>query len=241
FEKILVINLRSRTDRRDAISLAAATSNLKIEFIDGVNADSIPEYAFPPGKSRLMSKGIKGSWRSHMNALQTIVNENLTSALILEDDADWDVRLHPQLQTFALASRCLLQSAEASSLASSHYPIEQIPNPEDPERSIHNDTSRHPILPILQSLPLSSPLCTHHHHHPTSSPYGDPTKWDVLWLGHCGAGFPRSPSSSPALLHSPQNLLLTHSDDATVPAPRFLRAHPFGPLDALSASHPPHT
>ena len=64
----------SRTDRRDATSLAAASSNLKLEFIQGVLGDSIPEAAFPPGGSAdsiKQSTGIKGSWRSHMNALHT--------------------------------------------------------------------------------------------------------------------------------------------------------------------------
>jgi len=63
----------SRTDRRDATTLAFATSNITVDFIEGVKGDSIPEEAFPPGdsaKSIKLSKGIKGSWRSHMNALQ---------------------------------------------------------------------------------------------------------------------------------------------------------------------------
>ncbi|TVY32256.1 hypothetical protein LSUB1_G007833 [Lachnellula subtilissima] len=72
FQKIFVINMPSRTDRRDATSLAAASSNLKLEFIPGVRGDSIPEAAFPPegsADSIKQSAGIKGSWRSHMNAL----------------------------------------------------------------------------------------------------------------------------------------------------------------------------
>lgn len=62
----------SRTDRRDAISLAAAVSGMEVDFIAGVGGDSIPEAALPPvgsSESVKLSKGIKGSWRSHMNAL----------------------------------------------------------------------------------------------------------------------------------------------------------------------------
>jgi hypothetical protein len=40
---------------------------------------------------------------------------------------------------------------------------------------------------------------------------------------------------------SVMNIVLTNSNDSTVPLPKYLRAHPFGPLDALAESHPPHT
>ena len=62
-----------RNDRRDAISLAAAVSKMNVEFVMGVRGDSIVEDSFPPGgstESIKLSNGIKGSWRSHMNALQ---------------------------------------------------------------------------------------------------------------------------------------------------------------------------
>lgn len=73
FQKLLVINMPERTDRRDAVSLAAAVSNMKVEFLMGVRGESVPEDALPPGgstKSIQLPKRIKGSWRSHMNALQ---------------------------------------------------------------------------------------------------------------------------------------------------------------------------
>jgi hypothetical protein len=37
------------------------------------------------------------------------------------------------------------------------------------------------------------------------------------------------------------NVLLTDPNEPTVPMPSYLRAHPFGPLDALGETHPPHT
>jgi hypothetical protein len=39
--------------------------------------------------------------------LPSIVEQNLTTALIIGDDVDWDTRLKSQLQIFALASRGL--------------------------------------------------------------------------------------------------------------------------------------
>lgn len=71
FQKILVLNLPFRTDRRDAISLSAATSNMKLEFVNGVTGDSIKQSAYPPPEENIkLSEGIRGSWRTHMNALQ---------------------------------------------------------------------------------------------------------------------------------------------------------------------------
>ncbi|KAH7336278.1 hypothetical protein BKA65DRAFT_563288 [Rhexocercosporidium sp. MPI-PUGE-AT-0058] len=237
FQKIFVINMPSRTDRRDAISLAAAVSDLTVDFIEGVGGDSIPEAAFPPEGSResiKLSKGIKGSWRSHMNILHEIVHQNLSSALIFEDDVDWDIRIRYQLDKFSSASRFLTQKPDPNLFGSR---VESRTNPEDPDRSIHNNSSPYPISKALHSLPLSSALSGRPD---ISLPYGDPANWDIMWLGHCGSGFPRPPPTSDGEQNI-QNIILTNPNDHTVPLPKYLRAHPFGPLDALAASHSPHT
>jgi hypothetical protein len=71
FEKIFVVGLPSRTDRRDGMVLQAAVSDLSIEFIDGVWGDEVPDKALPNfrGHDRLPDPSI-GSWRGHMNAIQ---------------------------------------------------------------------------------------------------------------------------------------------------------------------------
>lgn len=74
FEKIFVINAPWRTDRKDSISLAASHSGMSVNFVDGVDAEKIHEKAYPPGRAeRGLSKGLKGSWRAHMNALREYV------------------------------------------------------------------------------------------------------------------------------------------------------------------------
>lgn len=45
--------------------------------------------------------GAIGCWRAHINVLHDIVENNVGSALILGDDADWDVSIKAQLETFA--------------------------------------------------------------------------------------------------------------------------------------------
>lgn len=51
--------------------LAAAVSNLQIEFIDGVKGQDVPDKAIPidKGGKRIGNASI-GSWRAHMNAVQ---------------------------------------------------------------------------------------------------------------------------------------------------------------------------
>lgn len=104
---------------------------------------------------------------------RSIVREKATSALILEDDADWDVRLKRQLQDFAQAARAFTQFSDGQTLAEQYRPHHR------PEFPITHFPRR------LQR--------------PSLTPYGD--TWDVLWLGHCGTSFPATsaPDKPPPL------------------------------------------
>lgn len=67
FQKIFVINLSSRTDYRDSMALAAALSDLQVEFIDGVT--DVDERTLPPGAKEVnLNSGSLYAWRAHMNA-----------------------------------------------------------------------------------------------------------------------------------------------------------------------------
>ncbi|KAI1816981.1 hypothetical protein GGS20DRAFT_575194 [Poronia punctata] len=172
FEKIFVVSLPSRTDRHDGMTLSAALSDIEFEFIDGVDGASIPDSALPVtfAHERLSNPGL-GAWRGHLNAIQEVVRRNLSSALIMEDDADWDVRLRDQLNNFALSSHALTQPLSRPSqgrYADMTYPN---PTPNSPASVPDLDFTRLPDTVI-----------------PSTSPYGD--EWDVLWLGHCGMHFP---------------------------------------------------
>ena len=72
FEKILVLNMPERSDKRDAMSLAASLSGFNVNYIDGVYGETIPNKALPMGQEqRKMSNRTIGSWRAHMNAIRT--------------------------------------------------------------------------------------------------------------------------------------------------------------------------
>jgi GR25 family glycosyltransferase involved in LPS biosynthesis len=181
-----------------------------------------------------------------------VVEQNLTTTFILEDDVDWDIRVRQNLQRFALASRVLSSKPDTSSTVSNlNNKMEYHTNTETDETAFQIiDTKNLPKT--LPSLPLSSayeksifgqgPGNVIH-----SSPYGDPSQWDILWIGHCGAGFPRNPQpqSASGKHHTSvtfSNLILTQPNDPTVPMGRHLKAHPFqGGPDALAMVYPPHT
>ncbi|KAJ8126256.1 hypothetical protein O1611_g7380 [Lasiodiplodia mahajangana] len=125
FSNIFVVGLPDRTDKRDALALTSALTGFNVEFIDGVKGESISDKAVPAGVDRhaLMETNL-GSWRGHMNAIRRhvrvkpwllIVEEGLESALIMEDDMDWDVRLKTQLKQIAEGARHVMPSNEPSS------------------------------------------------------------------------------------------------------------------------------
>ena len=100
-----------------------------------------------------------------------IVERNVTSALITEDDVDWDIRLKEQMKKFALSSQALTQPL---------YPEDDLRYADhtflDPSKDLIES-----LQPMhLVSLPKTRP--------PQFSPYGD--DWDLLWLGHCAQRVP---------------------------------------------------
>ena len=106
------MSLPGRSDKRDAITLMASLTNLSINFVDGVISTDVPDAALPPAMDRGNIRNSLGAWRGHLNALQTIVRERISSALILEDDQDWDVRIHDQARRLAIGSRHVQGVAE---------------------------------------------------------------------------------------------------------------------------------
>lgn len=114
FEKVFAIGLPERTDKRDALALTSSLTGggIKIDWVDGVKGETIPDKAVPFGVNRtVLWENNLGSWRGHMNAVRSIVENGYASALIMEDDMDWDVRLKSQLESFASGAQ-FIQNTE---------------------------------------------------------------------------------------------------------------------------------
>ncbi|KAJ5790468.1 CAZyme family GT25 [Penicillium psychrosexuale] len=107
FQKIFAINLVSRPDKRDNIVLGSSVSNFHVDWIDGVTPGEIDAKSYPYNWDHGHKPTEYAARRAHINGLQRIVQERLASAIIMEDDADWDVSIKVQLQSFAHAVRTL--------------------------------------------------------------------------------------------------------------------------------------
>ena len=115
FEKVIMLSLPSRGDRQDAFSVMTRLSNITYLPMDGIVGTDVPEKALPMGMTyKTQSLSAIGSWRAHLNALRYVVQNNLQSAIIFEDDADWDVSLRYQLVQYAKASRYILRQNGSS-------------------------------------------------------------------------------------------------------------------------------
>lgn len=70
-----MINMPSRTDRRDALILMSKLTGIQLEWLDGVDGKAVPDSALPyPALHDTMNSANIGSWRGHLNALQTYFN-----------------------------------------------------------------------------------------------------------------------------------------------------------------------
>ncbi|KAL9601251.1 MAG: hypothetical protein Q9219_002656 [cf. Caloplaca sp. 3 TL-2023] len=125
FERIFVINLPERYDKLDAFSLAASVTGFTHDVIEGIKGQTVVNKTLPslenlPKVAAQLASGglnltgiqkerarnnIVGCWRAHLNFAQKIVRERISTALVLEDDSDWDVSFRDQLADFATGSR----------------------------------------------------------------------------------------------------------------------------------------
>jgi GR25 family glycosyltransferase involved in LPS biosynthesis len=121
FQKVFAIGLPTRTDKRDLLDLAASVTGIDVTWLPGVLYEDVNPKAIAegwkspyfPGASRKEAGFVAswiGSWRAHMNALEHIIEHNIETALILEDDCDWDVRLKQQLSYFAEGSKAMQEA-----------------------------------------------------------------------------------------------------------------------------------
>jgi hypothetical protein len=127
-----------------------------------------------------------------------VVRRNLTTALILEDDADWDIRIKKQLYDFAKSLRTLIQPLVSDNPGSSDSTY-RVSSSDASSASRGRDIE-------FDNLPSTMP--------PTKSPYGD--SWELLWLGHCGMNFPLQKPEDGSLSSIP-NGRVVRLNDPTVP------------------------
>ncbi|KIX95985.1 uncharacterized protein Z520_08240 [Fonsecaea multimorphosa CBS 102226] len=110
FQEIYMISLPDRSDKQDAFAMQAAFSDISYKQVDGVYGHDVPVKALPHTMGQ--ESNVIGCWRAHVNVYQRMVHEGISSALIFEDDADWDVSLKEQLVQFAQGSRFITNTSD---------------------------------------------------------------------------------------------------------------------------------
>ncbi|KAL8660066.1 MAG: hypothetical protein Q9202_006832 [Teloschistes flavicans] len=109
FERVFVINLPERYDKLDAFSLAASLTGFKHDVIEGIKGATVVNKTLPSlenlPKTERARNNIVGCWRAHLNFAQRVVRDRISTALVLEDDSDWDVSFKEQLADFATGAR----------------------------------------------------------------------------------------------------------------------------------------
>ncbi|KAK9375623.1 uncharacterized protein V1513DRAFT_377531 [Lipomyces chichibuensis] len=101
FGEVLYVSMPDRTDRQDAMNLAASMSGLKLRLINGIDGGTISVKAIPDNNAKkwpdLMLSEL-GCWRAHADAWRYVIDSNIETALIIEDDIDWDKNVHQIFQ-----------------------------------------------------------------------------------------------------------------------------------------------
>ena len=119
FEKIYVINLPHRTDRKRQIEKQLGCIGLSFSDSEVV----LFEASRPESKGKWPSIGARGCFSSHLNVLKHAATHNCETILILEDDADWSV-------SFLANTKDVLKQVENLQWDFLHGGIE--PGPEPP-------------------------------------------------------------------------------------------------------------
>ncbi|KAF1981369.1 glycosyltransferase family 25 protein [Aulographum hederae CBS 113979] len=201
--------------RRERLMFAANLTDLEIQIPSQPEWSDLDVQILKASEGSKISKGSALAWLGHINALNAFLATNLSTAMIIEDDVDWDINIRThQIPLVAHAFRSLT--------ASPHPPprrrLRRGPNnlsslfrhqsPSSPYSS-----SYHPDSQSQSENP--SPLFTSDANKPF---WGPNANWELLYLGHCGDFFHKSYLSPP----SP----LPHATfpDPSLPAPASLHA-----------------
>jgi hypothetical protein len=125
-----------------------------------------------------------------------MVEQNISTALIMEDDSDWDIRIKQQLIDFGAGTRALTQPLleDPTKYADPTFPDPKASDDPAVELDFHN-------LPKTVA--------------PTGSPYGD--NWDMLWLGACSMTYAEEPKAGGNTDRNISRGRVLQTDDLTVP------------------------
>lgn len=124
FGKVFVIHLPYRSDKKDQLLMMSRIQGINMSFIKARTPPELKQSGLPWQSKEFQEQRQTevALWRGHMDAIQAILENDLGSALILEDDSDWDIDLKYQLaqlhQPFATVLNSFNKSADANIISS---------------------------------------------------------------------------------------------------------------------------
>lgn len=190
-----MISMPERPDKRDARYVLAELSGFNFTYMPGVHGEDVSPKALPYTFNQLPNA--VGCWRAHMDVLQHIVKNKISSALILEDDVDWDVSLKKQLAQFSEGTRYILDT----SLSEESSPDAQFTQPYSPYGDGwdlmwlgHCGSDLHPSDPRLWVIPYDPTAAPEESlwnlNRPDMSAYGRQARLVFrTYKGWCTAGY----------------------------------------------------
>ncbi|KAF2233531.1 glycosyltransferase family 25 protein [Viridothelium virens] len=145
------------------------------------------------------------AWLAHNRAIQWFMDSGLETALILEDDVDFDINIRTK--------QAPITQAAIRELVSRPQP--------NTSRSEASSSSKSPTSSTQQARRPS-------HSNPKKYPYGSPAAWDLLYLGTCGDYLNSLGDGLGVGHHHPINLTsIPHLAVSDPTIPRRYDLHPF--------------
>ncbi|KAK9241922.1 hypothetical protein V1506DRAFT_549181 [Lipomyces tetrasporus] len=102
FGEIVYISMPDRTDRQDAMNLLAYSYGLKLKLLPGVSGADISSKAIPDEVPQRLRESELGCWRAHANAWRYLLESDMDTALVFEDDIDWTPDVKQTFETLSL-------------------------------------------------------------------------------------------------------------------------------------------
>ncbi|KAL9109430.1 MAG: hypothetical protein Q9227_005938 [Pyrenula ochraceoflavens] len=101
FGAIFMPVMPHRSDQIDTATLLGHLTGISITVTPGIYPENINRVAIPLGDYKPNEPGVLGAWRAHLNIMREVVKRNLSTALVFEADADWDIRIKEQVSLMA--------------------------------------------------------------------------------------------------------------------------------------------
>ncbi|PVH93728.1 glycosyltransferase family 25 protein, partial [Periconia macrospinosa] len=198
FGTILAVS-HAKSKRKAGLLWAANMTGIDVEIPDQPAWTDEDLASIRVGKHKWVNRGSALAWLGHLNALKKFLSTPHETALILEDDADWDIALRSS--EVPLAAAALRHLFDTASTAPSS------PEPQQYQHQHHMHTHHHSYPSPQRTTPLTSS---------TDPNYWGPTgSWEILHLGHSDSEqYDRENGATLARIHSNPS---TTFPDASLP------------------------